>query len=119
MTTYADLTYYTETYKGAVLDAASFDLYAGIATHTIKLYTFNRVDENNIPDEVKKCCCELSELYYKSGQEDTKGVASEKVGEYSISYVNPETREKLLNASTVSIIYRWLALTGLLYRGCI
>ena len=119
MTNYADYAYYTDTYGGAVIDAASFDLYAGIATHTIKLHTFNRILDDNIPDEVKKCCCELSELYYKSSQEDTKGVASEKVGEYSISYVNPETREKIINASTISIIYRWLAMTGLLYRGCL
>jgi hypothetical protein len=118
MTYYADYAYYASTYKGAVIDTASFDLYARKATQEIKKYTFNRVDEANISDDVKMCCCEVAEALFKSDQEDTKGVASEKVGEYSVSYVSPEAKEKLLSVSIRSIIYNWLAMTGLLYRGC-
>lgn len=118
MTNYVDYAYYTGTYKGAVVDAASFDLHARKATQEIKNYTLNRVKDDNIPEEVKMCCCELTELLYKSDQEETKGIASEKVGEYSVSYVSPEAKEKLLNYSIKGIIYNWLAMTGLLYRGC-
>jgi hypothetical protein len=118
MTNYADYAYYDGTYKGAVIDTASFDLYARKATQEIKKYTLNRVDEANILDDVKMCCCELAEALFKADQEDTKGVASEKVGEYSVSYVSPEAKEKLLSVSGRSIIYNWLAMTGLLYRGC-
>ena len=50
MTNYADFAYYTGTYEGAVIDASSFDLYAARATQKIKLYTFNRIDDDNIPD---------------------------------------------------------------------
>ena len=116
--TYADYAYYTDTYKGAVIDTASFDLYAGKATQTIKLYTFNRIADDSVPDEAKMCCCELAEALFKADKEDTKGIASEKVGEYSVTYASPEAREKILMASTVSIINTWLAMTGLLYRGC-
>jgi hypothetical protein len=118
MTNYADCAYYTGTYKGAVIDTASFDLYARKATQEIKKYTFNRVDEANILDDVKMCCCEVAEVLYKDKQEDVKGIASEKVGEYSVSYVSPEAKEKLLSVSVRSTIYNWLSMTGLLYRGC-
>lgn len=118
MTNYADAAYYTDTYKGAVLDTASFPRWAMKATLEIKKYSFNRVDDANILDEVKMCCCELSELLYKADQEDTKGIAVEKVGEYSVSYVSPEAKEKLMSTSIRSVIYNWLAMTDLLYRGC-
>ena len=118
MTNYADYAYYTDTYKGAVIDTASFLRYSEKATQTIKLNTFGRVDKDNIPEEVKMCCCELAELIFRADKEDTKGIASEKVGEYSVAYTSPEAREKQLSKSTANIINNWLAMTGLLYRGC-
>jgi len=118
MTNYADYTYYTSTYKGVAVDATSFNSYSRKATLEIKKYTFNRIDEVSIPDETKMCCCEIAEILFKDKQEDAKGIASEKVGEYSVSYVSPEAKEKLLSVSIRSIIYNWLENTGLLYRGC-
>jgi hypothetical protein len=118
MTNYADYTYYIGIYKGAVIDTASFNKCARKATLEIKKYTFNRVDDASIPDDVKMCCCEVVEAIHKSETEDTKGIASEKVGEYSVSYVSPEAKEKLLSVSVRSIIYNWLSMTSLLYRGC-
>ena len=119
MTNYADFAYYTGTYGGAVIDTASFDLLALKATQKIKLYTFNRIADDNIPEEAKMCCCELAELFFKAEQEDTKVIASEKVGEYSVSYVSAEAKENLMHISTQNVINKWLAMTGLLYRGCL
>lgn len=119
MTNYADYAYYTDTYEGAVIDAASFDLYAARATQKIKLYTFNRIVDDNIPDEAKMCCCELAEALFKADKEDTKGIASEKVGEYSVTYVSADAKENLMHISTQNVINKWLAMTGLLYRGCL
>ena len=119
MTNYADYEYYTGTYKGAVIDAASFPRYSMKATQEIKLQTFNRVSIDNIPEEVKMCCCELAETLFKADKEDTNGIASEKVGEYSVTYTSPEAKEKQLSKSTANIINNWLAMTGLLYRGCL
>jgi hypothetical protein len=118
MINYADYTYYIGTYKGAVIDTAYFDLYARKATQEIKKFTLNQISDASIPDDVKMCCCEVAEAIHKADQEDTKGIASEKVGEYSVSFVSPEAKEKLLSISVRSIIYNWLAMTGLLYRGC-
>ncbi len=118
MENYADFEYYTNTYKGAVLDTASFDTYARKATQMIKLHTFNRIKEDNIPDEAKMCCCELAETIYKHEKENAGNITSEKVGEYSVSYVDKEKAEAIFQGKCTSIIYNWLATTGLLYRGC-
>jgi len=121
MTNYADYAYYTDTYKGAVIDtASSFLRYSAKATQTIKLNTFGRVDKDNIPEEVKMCCCELAELIYRhETTEDNGNIASEKVGEYSVSYVAKDIQEKSLAEKKQDILSNWLAMTGLLYRGCI
>jgi len=116
--TYADYAYYTDTYKGAVLDAASFPLYAQKATQNIILHTFGRIPENNVPEAAKMCCCELAEEMYKHEKEYAGNIASEKVGEYSVTYTDQEKSESVFKGKCVSIIYKWLALTGLLYRGC-
>ena len=122
MISYTTTEYYNEKYlqgRQAVIDAASFPLYALKATQRIKQYTGENIDEAlPIIDEVQMCCCELAEALFKDEQEDTKGIASEKVGEHSVSYVSPEAKEKLLGYTISSIIYNWLAMTGLLYRGC-
>ncbi|MGF7145300.1 hypothetical protein HNQ56_003741 [Anaerotaenia torta] len=124
MTNYADFTYYKDTYKGAVLDAASFDTYARSATLIIRQYTFNRVMDNNIPDDVKMCCCELAEYLSKKDAADhdteagVKGLIAETTGGHSASYETAEARERAHNNVVKGIIYNWLAFTDLLYRGC-
>ena len=120
MTNYADYAYYTDTYKGAVIDTASFLRYSAKATQTIKLNAFGRVDKDNIPEEVKMCCCELAELIYRhETTEDNGNIASEKVGEHSVSYVAKDIQEKSLAEKKQDILSNWLAMTGLLYRGCV
>jgi hypothetical protein len=122
MVSYTTLDYYTNKYlqgRTAVISTADFPLYALKATQRIRQYTGNNVDETAaLSNELQMCCCDVAEAIYKADQEDTKGVASEKVGEYSVSYVNPEAKEKLLSSSIRSAIYNWLEMTGLLYRGC-
>jgi hypothetical protein len=122
MVSYTTKEFYNETYlqgRTAVISAADFPLLAQKATQRIKQYTgTNIIETEPFADEVQMCCCEVAEAIYKADQEDTKGIASEKVGEYSVSYVSPEAKEKLLSVSVRGIIYNWLAMTGLLYRGC-
>ena len=119
MTTYADYAYYTDTYKGAVIDTASFPKYSMKATQEIKLRTFNRIAEDNIPTEAKMCCCELAEYLYKQDTKDhDEDIQSEKKGEWSTTYVSGKEAEELKQNKIHEIIYNWLAMTGLLYRGC-
>lgn len=118
MMNYADSAYYTGTYKGAVIDAASFDSYARKATQIIKQFTFNRVDENTIPDEVKMCCCDVAEIIYKADKSRHSGKTAEKTGEASVSYESDANIDEKLEKDTAKTIHNWLADTGLLYRGC-
>ncbi|HHV09977.1 MAG TPA: hypothetical protein GXX75_06845 [Clostridiales bacterium] len=124
MTSYADFAYYKDTYKGAVLDAASFDAYSRNSTLIIRQHTFNRIKDDDVPNDVKMCCCELAEYLSKkdAADQDTeagiKGLTSETTGGHSASYETAEAREQAHNKATGNIIYNWLAFTGLLYRGC-
>lgn len=118
MINYADSTYYTGTYKGGVIDTASFDLYARKATLEIKKNTFGRIDDTDIPDEVKMCCCELAEAIYKADKSRHSGKTAEKTGEASVSYESDTNIDIKLEKDTVKTVYNWLADTGLLYRGC-
>jgi hypothetical protein len=118
MTNYADCAYYTGTYKGAVIDAASFDSYARKATQIIKQYTFGNVDEASTPDEVKMCCCEVAEVIFKADKSRHPGKTSEKTGEASVSYESDASIDAKLEKDTVKTLYNWLGMTGLLYRGC-
>jgi hypothetical protein len=124
MTNYADITFYTGTYlagKEAVIDTASFAFYARAASQIIKRFTFGNINETiTIIDEVKMCCCELTERLYATEKQrkEANGKTSEIVGEYSVSY------EKLIDIrangdlESYQIIQNWLLMTGLMYRGC-
>jgi hypothetical protein len=115
---YTDYVYYQNTYKGDLIPSNKFELYSRKATQYIKINTFERIDELDIPDEVKMCCCELAELEYKSDNiAKTDGVTSEKVGEYSVSYESTQTIRDNKQKDMRNVLKLWLANTGLLYRG--
>ncbi len=120
---YADQEFYTTDYlvgKEAVISAADFLYYAKKASQMIKVSTYGNIDEAlPLIEEVKMCCCEVAEQLFKQTQtaKSDNGIASEKVGEYAVSYVDTE-KVKALNTEAInSIICDWLLMTGLLYRG--
>lgn len=118
---YADEFYYKVEYlcgREAVIDTA-FDFYARSATGEIKRFTGRNIDESNIPDCVKNCCCELAELVYthEKTTADTNGKASESVGGWSVSYESKEQAEANFNNAVSACIYKWLSGTGLLFAG--
>lgn len=76
------------------------------------------LNENDIPEEVKMCCCELAENIFKAEQEGgTQGVSSESVGGWSKSYESSDIRRQNADRAVHDIVYKWLSGTGLLYRG--
>ena len=120
MKAYANESYYIGVYLcGREPDiSAAFDFYAMQATSLMKQYTLDNVDENDIPEEVKMCCCELAENIFKSEQEGgTQGVSSESVGGWSKSYESSDIRRQNADRAVHDIVYKWLSGTGLLYRG--
>ena len=123
MTVYADFNYYTGKYlagKSASVTEADFTYYARSSSKTIDTYTFGNVDSDNVPDEVRMCCCELTEMLYKidtSQAENKQGVASESVQGWSQSYESSQARQQAAESSQRDIIRKWLSGTGLLYSG--
>ncbi len=122
MKIYADEAFYTGTYlsgREAVITTA-FPYYAMQATAEIKRYiNANLTDDEDIPESVKYCCCELAELLYKDAQAEQKigGAVSESVQGWSKSYESADTRKNTLMQAKKACIYKWMADTGLMYRG--
>lgn len=120
MTVFADENFYKEEYlcgRKAVIDTA-FNFYARKATQIIKNYCGEDVDVVIAGDRIKLCCCELAELLYTDEQSGSQsGISSESVGDMSVSYESTESTKQLLHKNIKSVVYSYLADTGLLYRG--
>lgn len=104
--------------RKAVITAA-FAFYSRQASQIIKQYTFDNIDESDIPDEVKMCCCELAEMIYRDERSEQKngGISSESVQGWSRSYEDTESRKSALANAQRDCIYKWLGNSGLLYSG--
>jgi hypothetical protein len=96
---------------------ALFNRLAIIASAKIKANTFGRIDESNIPNEVKLCTCNIADILKEL--EKSEGKKSESVGSWSITYDADENKSKIN-----SIMKDYLSDlvdsegTPLLYRGC-
>lgn len=118
MNNYTDYAFYQNTYKGDLIPSDKFDYYCRKSTQYIKTNTFDRVDENDVPESVKNCCCELCDVLYKAEQSTkANGITSEKVGEYSVSYESTQNIKENQQKDMMDVLKLWLANTGLLYRG--
>lgn len=115
---YADYKFYTDEYHGAAIPSASFDLYAGMAGDYITSATLGRATSDN--EQVLRCECRLAEILYLNDEASADRNAqktSEKVGDYSVAYADRRLSESELGDKITATIYRYLAYTGLLYRG--
>lgn len=84
------LTYEDYRYLGGTLDLMSFNLLEFEARKKIDLRTKNRIKGTNycdIPYEVKLCMFKLmNKLNEYEKKESSKGISSETVGSYSVTY---------------------------------
>lgn len=118
---YADEQFYEENYllgRKAVINTA-FPYFSKLASQEIKRFTGSNIDEDNIPECVKMCCCEVAETIYKSEEtaNEHRGVSSESVGGWSRSYEGTDETMQVMQKNIKSIVYKWLSGTGLLFRG--
>lgn len=121
MAVYADYQFYSIKYlaneaSAVIPTAESFLKYARNASQYINRYTFNRIPDT-VLEEVQMCCCELAEALYNYDQLINRGVASESVGDVSVSYESSVTITQRTSQKIKEIIYNWLENTGYLYRG--
>lgn len=121
MVTYADEAFYNETYlagKAAVITTAH-TYYFREASRIIDVYTFGNIDPDNIPEEVKMCCCELAEQAFKydTAQAQSFGKNSESVQGWSVSYDSAAAQNDAQKNAQTDIIIKWLSGSGLLFSG--
>jgi hypothetical protein len=96
---------------------ALFNRLAIIASAKIKANTFGRIDESNIPNEVKLCTCNIADTLKELEKSD--GKTNESVGSWSIAYDTEANKVRINN-----IMKDYLTDlvdsedTPLLYRGC-
>ena len=123
MVEYADYTFYTDTFHGSTIPEAAFSSVILRASVYVKYITFGRIEDTEIPEEVRLAACEVSEVMYKAdAEEEQKEKKSETVGNVSVSYVTEQqdgqTREAAAAKKQYAAAYPYLIHTGLLYRGC-
>ena len=123
MTVYADNKFYTDEYlagKSAAVTAADFPYYARQASAVIDRYTHGNINSDDVPEQVRYCCCELAEIMCRSDSSKASkkdGISSESVQGWAQSYESSESRRNALRSSPKECIYKWLSNTGLLYSG--
>ena len=114
-----DYQFYSTTYlagRAAVFDAAVFPFWERMASEKVRSYTFGNIDETEtIPESVQLCVCEVAECLLRQKKQKERGLSSEKVDDYSVSYLNDTRAES--EADVSEIINRHLANTGLMYCG--
>lgn len=112
---YADYTYYTNTYHGtAIPDADTFARLSIQAEAYIDLVTGGNIDTTAAyMPAVKNAVCALCDNATATSTADN--VASESVGNHSISYRASSRAETA--AQKTAIVSLYLGSTGLLYRG--
>lgn len=116
---WADYEYYVDKYlcfRDGVIPSDEFAYYERKAEFEVNRYVGTDIDY--VSDNLKLCCCEVAELLYRSDKSGiSTGVTSEHTGDLSVSYESAEARTKSLVKDIRSCVYRYLADTGLLYRG--
>lgn len=126
MDAFIDYAYYTNVYHGASVSASDFDRLALEATALVDLVTFDRAGaviglnaDTEIISRIKLATCAVMEANQRIEQSGGSSgvVASETVGSHSVSYVNRKDANMSVHDELAGTAYRYLANTGLMYRG--
>lgn len=126
MVSYIDLEYYQNFFSDISVPYDSFERIAREASLFVREITFNRIDEENITEEVKDAVCAVCEVIYKEEKEleNTNGreIKSENTDGYSVTYVTEQqdgvSRQDMLWNKKYQAVRPYLLHTGLLNRGC-
>lgn len=115
---YADFEYYKNSFHGTEITEEGFPHYAERASEYIEYITRGKATEI---DAVKKATCAIADHYYiasKANDTTMNGAkASETVGSWSVSYRDTTQLSASIESGAYAIATRYLAHTGLLYRG--
>ncbi len=129
LTELVEYEYYLNSYGDCGMPKSSFDKLNRRATRKINTYTFDRITDMILDDNIRDTTCEIIELLYEQEQlsaklTDDKVKASETVGPHTASYINKANLQaerilskEELNRNCYQICYEHLVSTGLMDRG--
>lgn len=122
--TYADWEFYKTEYRAETdpaISVSDFSYYAMLATTKIRFRTNGNIKESEeIPEEVRMCCCEIAERLYELDK--AKGENGLILQSYSNdgdsgTFKTDDVTTKAVETAVDKIIRNWLAGTGLLFCG--
>jgi hypothetical protein len=120
MEIYADYSFYSESYNGSSIALENFDRLARRASLMIDELTFDRAatvieddEDDDLIERIQMATCAVAEEL--QAQESGGEVQSERVGNYSVTYVGAQTVSKDQRISRAARPY--LGSSGLMYRG--
>jgi hypothetical protein len=122
---YADYEFYSSVYHGTLLDENGFALYGARATSYLDVLTRGQAAAAGGCGPLSLCCfaladqyCRIDELARACRERSAGGlVASEKVGDHSVSYRAASLALRSAEAGLYTVALTYLAFTGLLYTG--
>lgn len=122
----ASYEFYQGTYHGEILTAQDFPTYITRADSYLDYITMGRID-NNLSEavmlKVKMAECAIADQCFKIETNNIRSassageIASESVGSHSRSYRSGYELSKEAEAEIYGLARRYLAFTGLLFRG--
>jgi len=113
-----DYDYYIRHYPKSSVTISEFTVLNKRAQREIENAVTGTIDTTD--DNVKMCACELINYLAKTDETATEKsgiIASESVGDYSVSYRSETERRNAAKAEKVDIIRFWLGKSGIAYRG--
>ena len=117
---YATYEYYTTDYPGGLIPAGDFPGYIKRASAYVSQATFRRLDDTayaDIPDSAKDAACAVAEALYRYDSATGRQVESEKIGDYSVSYLNAPADPDGCRSEVTGIIRAYLGGSGAMRRG--
>ncbi len=110
MNTYTSFEFYSDQYKGSVLNSSLFDKYALKASYAINAYTYGKIQ--TVTDDIEMATCEVAEILYKSELAGGE-IVSESVGSWSKTF----RADKSMKKDIMNVLFIYLGNSGLLYAG--
>lgn len=124
--------YYNSQYQGRSISASVFGKYGKLASKKVNYYTYNRICDSDIDDDIRDVTCEVAELLFeqenlkeKITNSNEKEISSDTLGPRSTSYANKSNlqekqilSDEQLEQKIYLIIYQALAHKGLMRRTC-
>lgn len=122
---YADYTYYTNTYLGTAIASADFAALALRASAFIDQITFDRAapivtaaTDTATITKIKNAMCAVAEqMRTNNVAGNVDGIASESVGNHSVSYNANSSQQQTSTQKLIDAAGLWLSNTALLFRG--